>query len=117
MRIPANWRTAIGEGRLRILSPFPAGKRRATAELAEARNEFVASQAAELLVLHAAPSSRTEALALRALDSGKPVYVLDDEHNQRLFGLGATPVSPRSLPEHWKVEGHDEPSPEAGMLL
>jgi len=43
LRLPADWKDAMAAGRLLILSCFPAAQRRATAELAARRNEFVAA--------------------------------------------------------------------------
>ena len=40
MRIPSAWRPALDDGRLLILSPFPAERRRATAALCAERNEL-----------------------------------------------------------------------------
>lgn len=92
-RAPAAWRPAIEAGRLRLTSPFPAGVRRATAELARQRNRFVAELAAALLVAYASPGGETEALALEALAAGKPVLVFDSPHNRPLMDGGARPVT------------------------
>ena len=45
MRIPADWRPALEEGRLLVLSPFPPHQRRPTAKAAEQRNDLVADLA------------------------------------------------------------------------
>ena len=42
MRIPRDWRRALENGRLLVLSPFPSTARRPTVELAAQRNEIVA---------------------------------------------------------------------------
>ena len=52
----------------------PNTAKRVTAELAAERNRFVAAISDEVLVPFAAPGSKTEALALGLLASGKPVY-------------------------------------------
>jgi len=57
-RIPAAWQTALAQGRLLLLSPFPAAIRRATTETAHRRNEFVARLATEVAVIHANPGGR-----------------------------------------------------------
>lgn len=57
-RIPPVWKSALAQGRLLLVSPFPQSIRRATAETARRRNEFVAALATETLVLHATPGGR-----------------------------------------------------------
>ena len=56
----------------------PNTAKRVTAELAAERNRFVAAIADEVLIPFAAPGSKTEALALDLLASGKPVYTFSD---------------------------------------
>ena len=41
IRIPRDWRPTLDDGRVLVLSPFPATARRPTAELAAQRNNFV----------------------------------------------------------------------------
>lgn len=94
MRLPADWQTALTEGRLLVLSPFPEKYRRATAGLAQERNEFVAALADQVLIAHAAEGSRLIALAETALGWAKPVLTLPDPVNAPLFRLGARPIDP-----------------------
>jgi predicted Rossmann fold nucleotide-binding protein DprA/Smf involved in DNA uptake len=61
-RVPPDWRTPLADGRLLLLSCFPSGPRRATADTAHRRNEFVATLATEITVLHATPGGRLERL-------------------------------------------------------
>ncbi len=89
MRVPAAWRAPIADGRILLVSPFDERQRRVTAELAEQRNRLVSKLAAAVLVLHAGPGSQTEALALRALVSGKPVFVAVSGRAERLMEAGA----------------------------
>ena len=86
-RVPPDWKTPLADGRLLLLSCFPSGPRRPTAETAYRRNAFVASLAAEITVLHATPGGRLERL-LRQLRpqatrgscaSGEPV---EEYHRQ-----------------------------------
>ena len=70
MRTPRAWRGPIAEGRLLLLSPFDDARRRVTAKLAAERNRFVVDQAAAVLIVHAAPDGRTEALVRRAIAQG-----------------------------------------------
>ena len=65
---------AFNDGRLLILSPFPAKDKRITATLAEARNRFVGALADRIFVPHAAPGGRTAALVEQLQAIGKPVF-------------------------------------------
>src|SRR6266540_3533136 len=62
MRLPADWKVALAQGRFLLLSPFEAKLRRATTGRARTRNEFVAALADALLVAHATPGGKTERL-------------------------------------------------------
>lgn len=73
-RLPMAWQKAIDSQRLLLLSPFGEKNKRVTAELAAERNRFVAAISDEVLIPYAAPGSKTEALALQVIASGKPLY-------------------------------------------
>lgn len=77
-RLPSEWQKAIDARRLLLLSPFSDKAKRVTAELAAERNRFVAAISDEVLIPYAAPGSKTEALALNLLKSGKRVYTFSD---------------------------------------
>ena len=62
MRIPRDWRPAIDEGHLLVLSPFPATIRRPTARLSAQRNDMVVSLANRIFIAHAAAGSKTRDL-------------------------------------------------------
>jgi predicted Rossmann fold nucleotide-binding protein DprA/Smf involved in DNA uptake len=96
MRIPAEWKQPIVDGRLLLLSPFGEKHRRATADLAHRRNEFVVALADEVLVAYAEEGGRTEAFAREVIGWGKPVFTLKDERNQVLMQYGAQPVDASS---------------------
>jgi len=53
------------------------------------RNRFVAALANAVLIAHARPGSKTEALAREVIGWGKPVYTLDHPANRNLLELGA----------------------------
>ena len=89
MRIPREWRPALDDGRLLVLSTFPASARRPTADLAAQRNELVADLAQRVFIAHAAPGSKTEAFARKLNASGKPLLTLDSPANANLMGMGA----------------------------
>jgi predicted Rossmann fold nucleotide-binding protein DprA/Smf involved in DNA uptake len=93
MRIRPEFRQPLADGRLLFLSPFPTKAKRMTAVLAEQRNHLVAKLADALLVIHAAPGSRTEALCREFLAASKPAFCLDSAYNARLAAIGAAPVS------------------------
>jgi len=65
-RVPPEWRQALADGRLLILSGFGAGEKRITTELAIRRNEFVAVLADELWFAHITPGGQMAKLAQRA---------------------------------------------------
>ena len=92
MRLPAAWRGPIEQGRLLLLSPFEKKHRRATADLAQKRNDFVAAIADAIFVAYAAPASKTEELCRKALIWGKTVLTFDTPDNGNLTALGAKPV-------------------------
>lgn len=93
MRIPANWRGALDSGRLLILSPSDWTQRRATADLAQRRNELVAALADEVFVSHASMGGKIDALCRKIMAWGKPLLTLDGPENAGLLALGAKPVN------------------------
>ena len=93
-RLPVAWRAPIARGRLLLLSPFDEKDRRATADLAQRRNELVAALADEIVIAHAAADSRLAAFARDLLDWGKPLFTLAGADNDLLIRLGAQPLSP-----------------------
>ena len=90
MRVPRDWRTAMEEDRLLILSPFPATARRPTAELASQRNDLAADLAQRVFIAHAAPGSKTEAFASKLANAGKSLLTLDSPANSNLIAVGAS---------------------------
>ncbi len=92
MRIPRDWRPALDDGRLLVLSPFPATVRRPTAEHAAQRNDLVASLAGRVFIAHAAPRSKTEAFARKLAASGKSLLTLDSPANENLMEMGSEAV-------------------------
>jgi predicted Rossmann fold nucleotide-binding protein DprA/Smf involved in DNA uptake len=101
--IPAELRKPLAAGRLLLLSPFEATERRVTAELAAARNRFVAALAERVLFIHAAPGGRTEALAREVIGWGKPAYALAHVANAHLFALGVRDVAMDAHRE-WSIQ-------------
>ncbi|MCI0625671.1 MAG: DNA-processing protein DprA [Acidobacteria bacterium] len=101
MRIPAEWKKGIESGRLLLVSAFQ-GEKRATAKLAESRNRLVAGLADKILVLHAAPGSKTELLC-REIAGHCPLLTLESDSNANLFHLGAAPIKIPDVPQLLKV--------------
>ena len=100
MRIPRGWCPGLDNGRLLVLSPFPATVRRPTADLAAQRNELVASLATRIFIAHAARGGKTEAFARRLADAGKPLLTLDSPGNGNLVAMEAHVLHPaRNLTE------------------
>ena len=98
MRIPRDWRIALDQERLLILSPFSKAHRRPTASIAAQRNDLVAQLAQRVFIVHAATSGRTEAFARKLARSGKPLLTLESPANANLIDMGAEAVSPETLP-------------------
>ena len=92
MRVPREWRAALGEDRLLVLSPLPSTRSRPTAELATQRNDLVAELAAQVFIAHAAPGSKTEAFARKLAALGKPLLTLDSPANANMVEMGAKVV-------------------------
>ncbi|MBM4259729.1 MAG: hypothetical protein FJ147_28015 [Deltaproteobacteria bacterium] len=102
IRISAEWTVPLTQGRLLLLSPFTGKDHRATAQLAEKRNEFVARIAEKVFVAHAAPGSKTERFCHEVSDWGKALLTLESDENTNLLPLGAKPVRPEALGKDWQ---------------
>ena len=98
MRISAEWKNPLVEGRLLLLSFFGDNIRRPTVAIAAKRNAYVATLASRLLIAHAEKGGKTEKLCRDALTQGKSVFTLDSADNAHLIELGAVPVSADDLP-------------------
>ncbi len=103
LRLPAEYREPLRQGRLLILSGFGEGESRVTAETAATRNRFVAALADAVFVAHAAPGGRTEEVCREAIAWGKDLYTFEDRANENLLAIGAVGVEPgmflKGLPE------------------
>jgi predicted Rossmann fold nucleotide-binding protein DprA/Smf involved in DNA uptake len=98
LRLPADWKAALAQGRLLLLSPFAEKQRRATTGRAQTRNEVVAALADVLLVAHAIPDGKTDHFCRTVRTWGKPLLALKSNDNAHLFALGAFPIQPGALP-------------------
>ena len=92
MRVPADWRDPMKAGRLLVLSPFGRKERRATANLALKRNEFVAAVADTIIVAHASRGRAIEQLCRKALIWKKRVITFKCPETLNLVQIGAEPV-------------------------
>lgn len=92
MRLRPEWKTPIRQGRLRLLSPFPADCKRMTRQTAEKRNRFVADTADAVFVSYADPGGKTEALCRQLLAEGKPLYTFASPATENLTSAGAVAV-------------------------
>jgi predicted Rossmann fold nucleotide-binding protein DprA/Smf involved in DNA uptake len=91
MRIPKEYTKPLDQERLLLLSPFSEKYKRATKEMATARNAVVAALANSVFVAHAESRSSTETLCRNVLEWGKLVYTFENEANDNLLDLGAKP--------------------------
>ena len=101
MRVPRDWRAALDEGRLLVLSPFPSTRRRPTVELAAQRNDLVSDLGAQVFIAHAAPGGKTEAFARKLAGSGKPLLTLDSPANGNLREMGAEVIEAEWTTRRW----------------
>lgn len=92
LRLPIDWKTALLQDRLLLLSPFAEKQRHPTTGRARQRNEFVAALADTLLIAHATPGGKTERFCREMLAWGKPLLTLESSENTGLLALGAKSV-------------------------
>ena len=92
MRIRTEFKQSLAQGRLLFVSPFIEKQRRATAQTALYRNQFVAALADYIFVAYAEPSSKTEHFCRQVLKWQKSLYTFEDNANIELLALGAKPV-------------------------
>ena len=101
MRLMAEWKKPLEDGRLLLLSPFAEKDRRVTARLAIKRNEFVAALADEILVAYAEAGGKTERFCRKALEWRKPLFVFESEEHESLLSADAKVTSVEGLIEQW----------------
>lgn len=82
-------KAAVAAGTAQIVSPFPATQTRTTVATAEARNRHILTLCRTVLISHASPGGKTEALASEAIAHGLQVYTLSSPNNRNLVALGA----------------------------
>lgn len=92
-RVSLEWRKAIDQGRLLLASPFADSIRRTTKVQAHTRNQFIAALATAVLIPHASPGGKAEAIAREIVAVDKLLFTFDDPENQTLLALGARPYN------------------------
>ena len=85
-------KAAMATGQAEIISPFPPTQTRTTATTSEARNRHILTLGEYVLIAHASPGGKTEALAREAVSLGRTVYAFSSPGNAHLFELGALPL-------------------------
>jgi predicted Rossmann fold nucleotide-binding protein DprA/Smf involved in DNA uptake len=85
------WRRLMEQGRLLVVSSSALTTRRPTVRDAVARNGFISALASVVLIPHAAPGSRTMAMAQSLLAASRRVFTFDDPSNRALINQGAIP--------------------------
>jgi len=91
-RTPTDYRQALKDGRILMLSAFDDKQTRATKQTSAERNRLVASLADVIFVPYAAEGAKAEALCREIAAQGKPLRTLDDEHCTNVLSLGAEAV-------------------------
>lgn len=76
LRLPKPRRDALDEGRLTLISPFPANETRTNADHARQRNRVVAALAIETVFAHISPGGSLERLAAEIAQWGVRATVL-----------------------------------------
>ena len=92
LRLRADWRAALDQSRLLLLSPFVEKQRRPTTNRAKERNQLIAALADVIFITYADPAGKTERFCRDILTWGKPLLTLDNRENAGLFALGAKPL-------------------------
>lgn len=82
MRIRQEWKQALADGRLLILSPFPPDMKRGTSSDGTFRNRFAAALADEILIAHATKGGKIERLAAEVASWGKSVRSVSGDEAQ-----------------------------------
>jgi len=89
MRLPTAWRAGLESGRVLVVSCFGQDVRRPTGASANLRNEFVAALSAAVLIPHATPGGKADAIASQVLQDRRPLFTFADGENRQLLANGA----------------------------
>jgi predicted Rossmann fold nucleotide-binding protein DprA/Smf involved in DNA uptake len=94
---PVDCQPAVAEGRLVMATTFPDTVRHITAETATTRNRLVVDMADAVVVAHAAPGSKMEALCREVLAASKPLYTFDHPANAGILAIGVKRIEDMNL--------------------
>jgi predicted Rossmann fold nucleotide-binding protein DprA/Smf involved in DNA uptake len=94
---PVDCQPAVAEGRLVMATTFPDTVRHITAETATTRNRLVVDMADAVVVAHAAPGSKMEALCREVLSASKPLYTFDHPANAGILAIGVKRIEDMNL--------------------
>ena len=97
MRIKAEFKRPLEDGRLLILSPFSENQRWPTVKTTQYRNLFAAALSSVVFVTYAEPSGKTEEFCRQILSWQKPLYTFDSDYNKNIINMGARPVKPTDV--------------------
>lgn len=92
MRMRAEYKKPIEEGRLLFLSPFKESQTRNTVETVTERNRFAAALADAVFVAYASANRKMEKFYHEILRWGKTLYTFESEANKFLIHIGAKPL-------------------------
>ena len=92
MRIKAEFKKPLEDGRLLFISMFTEKKKRISSDKSLERNRFVAEIADKIFVPYAEPNSKTETFCRELIEKGKTVLTFDSGHNKNLIALGAAVI-------------------------
>ncbi len=80
-----------------MVTPFTESERHISANTATIRNRLVADMADAVVVAHAAPGSKMEALCRDILAADKPLYTFDHPGNAGILAIGAKRIEDLTL--------------------
>lgn len=92
VRVPAEFRKPMEEGRLLVLSAFPDGQNHITKASSAARNRQVAEISDVLFVPYASPGDMVEGICRDVAQSTRAVFTFDGDFGASLQALGAQPI-------------------------
>jgi predicted Rossmann fold nucleotide-binding protein DprA/Smf involved in DNA uptake len=97
LRLRAEWKIALEDRRLLLLSPFEDKEQRPTTGRAKIRNQVVAALADAVFVAHAAPGGKLERFCHDTCAWGKPLFTPAGDENANLLALGAKGLTPDQI--------------------
>lgn len=92
VRVPAEFRKPVDEGRLLVFSAFPDGQNHITKASSAARNRQVAEISDVLFVPYASPGGMAGGIRMDFAQSTKAVFTFDGDFGGSLQTLGAQPI-------------------------